>query len=93
MRQYLKIDRNFDNKALEIVNENNEVILQVQFDGECAILAGVFTNNDGSKIAFLPGDADYKMIIRRALANETLKTNLKPLFKYPSDIYPGQRSE
>jgi len=47
----LIFDRNFDDKAVEVISEKGDVILQAEFDGEGVLFAGTFYQEDGSRIA------------------------------------------
>ena len=87
----LKWDRNFDERAVEIINEREEVVLQAQFDGESVQFAGIFYREDGWKVALGPSDIDGGGIIETIPPDEKIAASFEPLFKYPSERHHGER--
>lgn len=84
-------DRNFDERAVEVIDEKGDVILQVQFDGEGAQFAGIFYLEDGWKVALGPANDKSGGIIEKRPPNEKLTISFERLFKYPSDSHRGER--
>lgn len=83
-------DKNFDKNAFEVVDDEGKVRLQVVYNGEAVKLAILDYTDDG-KIAYVgpindgtaytfgdnyPIDSDF---------------SIEPLFKYPSQLHPGER--
>jgi hypothetical protein len=85
----LIFDRNFDENAVEVIDEKGKVILQVQFDGEGVQFAGIFYREDGWKVALGPTEGGGVIEIRPP--NENLTISFDRLFKYPSDVHRGER--
>lgn len=81
----LIFDRNFDDRAVEVINEEGEVILQADFDGESVVFAGIFYLEDGSRVAI------GENVIERRPPGEELQTSFDLIFKYPSRMHPGER--
>ena len=81
----LIFDRNFDTKAAEVINQKGEVVLQAEFDGESVLFAGIFYREDGWRVAL-----GYNVIEIRP-PGESLQISFPPIFKYPSEIHPGER--
>jgi len=81
----LIFDRNFDTKAVEVINQKGEVVLQAEFDGESVLFAGVFYREDGWRVAL-----GYNIIEMRP-PGEPLQMSFPPMFKYPSENHPGER--
>lgn len=81
----LIFDRNFDDRALEVINAKGDVVLQLVFDGTAVQFCGKFYLSDGSQVGI--GDN----IIEKAPAGTPLKLTFAPIFKYPSTQYPAQR--
>jgi hypothetical protein len=81
----LIFDRNFDETAVEVINEKGEVVLQAKYDGESVLFAGIFYREDGSRVAL-----GYNVIEIRP-PGEPLQTSFSPIFKYPSSSHPGER--
>lgn len=67
-----------------------EVILQVEFDGECVNFAGIFYHEDGSKVAIGPGLHGGGVIEIRP-PDEEIEIQFEKIFKYPSELHPGER--
>jgi len=74
----LIFDRNFDEKAVGVINQKGEVVLQIEFDGESVQFAGIFYREDGWRIAL-----GYSIIELRP-PGQKLETSFPPIFKYPS---------
>lgn len=83
----LIMDRNFDPYALEVIDKNGEVILQIQLENECIKLGFVMTDSDGTKMQF--GDNT----LQRAKEGELFRPPLKPIFVYPSKFNFGKRAK
>jgi len=81
----LIFDRNFDTKAVEVINQKGEIVLQAEFDGESVLFAGVFYREDGWRVAL-----GYNVIEIRP-PGEPIQTTFPPMFKYPSELHPGER--
>ena len=84
-------DRNYDKKAVEVINNKGEVVLQAEFTGEYVNFAGVFYREDGWKVAVGPApDGDGGLFEIRP-PNESLQYKFERLFRYPSDEHFGER--
>lgn len=90
----LVYDRNFDKKAIEVIDAKGNVILQAQFDGEAVQIAGIFSRGDGWRVAVGPAEAvgitEGGGVFVNIPPNGTPPA-FKPLFKYPSDEHKGER--
>lgn len=81
--------RNFDDNALEIIDENENVVLQIQFDGKSIQLAGIWYKEDGSKVCIKPTKGGF--VMASLDKNQTVDMDIDKLFKYPADLHPGER--
>ena len=79
-------DRNFDPHAIEVIDKNGEVILQVQLVNNCIKLGFVMTYENGSKLQF--GNNAMETVNE----NENFKNPIKPIFVYPSKGNFGKRA-
>lgn len=79
-------DRNFNNKALEIVNEDKKPVYQLIYKAPFNInIKGVFPIPGGVLVA-----DDIKGVSMISYNNFPVKIKLSPIFKYPSWRYPGK---
>jgi hypothetical protein len=78
------MDKNFDKNGFEIINHKGEVAFQAQLMDSCVRVN--FITGVGQKRLKLFG---YGLII--PIENNYLPFKIEKLFKYPSQIYPGQR--
>ena len=83
-------DKNFDKTAVEVINEEGEVILQAFFDGEGVQFAGIFYQEDGWRIALGPSE-DGNGVIEKRPPGEKIQASFKPIFRYRSEEHPGER--
>jgi len=82
-------DRNFDKNAIEVINKNGEVILQVIFNGKQVELQMINFDENG-KLLYWVHNATYWVISGSASANTT-DFSIAPIFFYPSERYKGVR--
>lgn len=78
-------DRNFDERAVEIIDDKGRVVFQAIFDGESVEICGIFHLNDGRKVAI------GKNVIEIRPPGEPIQLKCPQLFKYPSRLHPGER--
>lgn len=83
------LDRNFDDKALEVKDTKDRVVLQASFDGEKINLCGFYYKKDGSAVVFYPTDSGALINITKQPDN--LDNIIIPMFKYPSELHKGER--
>ncbi|MBI4188485.1 MAG: hypothetical protein HY529_04675 [Chloroflexi bacterium] len=79
----IKYDLNFDTEALEIVNPENVVVLQVQLSGNTANVQGVFYSSSGELCIV----DEYSVRVNP----KDVSVNIKPIFKHPGIKYIAQR--
>ncbi len=94
-------DRNFDDKGVEVINNEGDVILQVDVkgyeklpDGSEAVVVkfkGVFTHADGWR--FILGGYENTTIFMQTIAPSLSEQRVlfDKIFKYPSELHPGER--
>jgi len=82
--------RNFDNTALEVIDNEDNVILQIEFIDNSIRLSGVWYNEDGSG-TYINCSSDNFIEIGKVDKNSTFDVGIEKLFKYPADNYPGKR--
>lgn len=85
------LDRNFDKNAVEVINEKGEVILQADFNGKEVNFAGIFTRQDGWKVAIGPAPYGEGGMFEFRPPNENIETSFNKIFRYPSEQHPGER--
>lgn len=85
------LDRNFDKNAVEVINEKGEVILQADFNGKEVNFAGIFTRQDGWKVAVGPAPSGEGGMFVFTPPNEDIKVSFNKIFRYPSEQHPGER--
>lgn len=83
--------KNFDDNALEVIDMNEEVIVQIQLDGKAVQLAGIWYKEDGSAIFIKPGPKGLGFIMGGLGPNETVDMNISQIFNYPSELHRGER--
>lgn len=83
----LVFDRNFDKRAVEVIDEKGDVVLQAIMEEDGVSFAGIFYRDDGWRIAI--GENVFELKPPRV----ELETKFKPIFKYPSTLHPGDRIE
>jgi hypothetical protein len=81
----LIFDRNFDERAIEVINSKGDVILQVQMEPDGIQFAGKFYLKDKSQFAI-----GYNILEIRPPGDE-LQVKFRPIFKYPSYEHRGER--
>jgi hypothetical protein len=80
------VDRNFDERAFEVIDAYNRTVMQVSMVGECATLSGIFYKEDGSAAVIANGGVYF------APPGEDIPYDIiKPIFRYPSDRHLGER--
>ncbi len=96
-----RLDRNFDDKAVEVIDKKGNVVLQVDLKDNIAFVSGIFYFRDKSKgiIGIGIQDAGLKdpkekgtniVFIRE---RDTSFQTVAPIFKYPSGLYKGERAK
>lgn len=78
-------DRNFDPYAIEVIDNNGEVLLQIQLVDGCVKIGCTIMNEDGSRVQF--GNNGIEI----AAEGEEFQNPLKPIFAYPSKENFGKR--
>lgn len=100
-------DRNFNDTSLEVKDHSGNVVFQIDVSDNRVYLRGVFhrpdslcvavltnnptSNKDTSALGFIAtfNKKDYKEIY----SEESSPMKINPIFKYPSDLHKGQRSD
>jgi len=84
-------DRNYTKDMLEVKNDNNDVVLQIRLLPDKVQLNGIFYDSDGKGIAIFPHKRDQASImVLLDKEHPPASGTIKPLFKYPSDLYFGE---
>jgi hypothetical protein len=87
------LDRNFTDKAVEVVDQNRVPILQMIFESDRqVVINGVFATQDGKSAIIITPTGNSKTDIDPR-GEKKITVPLKPLFKYPSWKYPGEYAE
>lgn len=81
----LLFDRNFDDRAVEVVDAKGNVVLQAMMVKDGVSFAGVFYREDGWRIAI--GESAFEL----KPPGVKLETRFDPIFNYPSINHPGER--
>jgi len=81
----LLFDRNFDDRAVEVVDAKGNVVLQAMMVEDGVSFAGVFYREDGWRIAI--GESAFEL----KPSGVELETHFDPIFNYPSTNHPGER--
>lgn len=86
-------DRNYNNYALEVVNENNEVVLQIKLVKDRVQFQGVLYDSNGNGLFIGTGLRNGEkrgviQVLSPSFPNTTFV--IKPMFKYPSDRHLGE---
>lgn len=77
-------DMNFDRQAIEIINAENNVALQIQLDGNIADVKGIFYSATG-QLCIIDNDS------MRINPTTDKQPNIQPIFKHPGIKYIGTR--
>jgi hypothetical protein len=81
----LLFDRNFDDRAVEVVDVKGNVVLQTMMVEEGVSFSGVFYREDGWRIAIGENAFELKP------PGVELETHFDPIFNYPSINHLGER--
>jgi len=83
------LDRNFTDKAVEVVDRNGVPLLQMIFETDRQVeINGIFLSSDGKSAIIITPTGSSKVDIDPTGQKKVI-VPLKPLFKYPSWKYPG----
>ena len=83
------LDRNFTDRALEVVDQNGVPLLQMIFETDRQIVInGVFLSPDGKSAVIITPTTSSKVDID-STGERKINVPLSPLFKYPSWKYQG----
>lgn len=93
------LDRNFDERGVEILNKNGDVVLQLDNRDDGVHAMGIFYGRYGNGSAILPasifnhhpGSGCMMLFLRKGDSN--VHYSVKRIFKYPSDLHKGERVE
>jgi hypothetical protein len=87
-------DYNNDSNAFEIVTPDNAVLFQIELIGETAYFAGLMTAADGGGIYLYPDIGGVGMnFYSKEPKFSPPKGLIKPIFKYPREMFFGKREE
>ena len=81
----LLFDRNFDDRAVEVVDAKGNVVLQATMVEDGVSFTGVFYREDGWRVAI--GESAFEL----KPPGVELETHFDPIFNYPSTNHPGER--
>lgn len=83
------LDRNFTDKALEVVDQRGAPLLQMIFETDRQVrINGIFATPDGRSAIIITLTGNQKVDSDQTEKNKII-VPLKPIFKYPSWKYPG----
>jgi len=86
----LSLDRNFTDKALEVVDQNLVPLLQMIFETDRqVVINGVFLSPKDGKTAIIITPTGNQKVDIDPSGQKKVMVPLKPIFKYPSWRYPG----
>jgi hypothetical protein len=86
-----RLDRNFDNKSVEILDNEGQVVLQLYYDGEKANFQGVIRDENGSGVLFVIDELVNTSNIIVLAKGEKAPKKIKRMFRYPSDLHKGEK--
>lgn len=81
-------DRNFTDNALEVVDQNGRVTLQVVNFGDIVHFSGIFNTTKNRVVSFVSLDSSSSAIEIGSRRDE-LTLKIQPIFEYPSDLHLG----
>lgn len=83
-------DRNYSDRALEVIDFKGKVVLQIQLNGDVAEIQGIFCSLKGSGVAVYAKENGAGIVVGFNNLEEVYdKIDIKPLFKYPSGKFFG----
>ncbi len=85
------LQKNSDDKALEVINQKNEVILQIQYNEKCLEISGIWHNNDGTGTYIETSNSHVKY--GHLKVNESYILDVDRIFEYPADSFSGIRKK
>ena len=97
-----RLDKNFDNNALEVIDNNGDVIFQIDIRKSQIYFQGLFYQPNGNATVIttldLPNGEKTTMMATfineghgRVIPPNPLLRLIQPLFKYPSSLHSGVR--
>jgi hypothetical protein len=86
----MSLDRNFTDKALEVVDRNLVPLLQIIYEADRkVVINGVFIDPKGGKTAVIITPTNNQKVDIDPTGQKKVVVPLKRIFKYPSWKYPG----
>lgn len=82
--------RNFDNSAIEVIDNQGDVIFQIELMHDRIKLQGKLYSKTGLGIAFFSNEKCCSTI-RGFDSTNANEIHIRPIFKYPSDRHFGER--
>lgn len=87
-------DRNFSDEAFEVVDLKGRVVFQIRLNRGVAQIQGIFCSLKGDGIAVVEGPNGSAQVTGFAKLNQVYdQINIKPIFKYPSEKFPGELAQ
>ena len=84
-------DRNFSKNAIEVKDNNGEIILQVKHVGDRVQFQGVFYNDNGTGVALIENQNGPGALFGWIDPKKPNKEyRIKPIFRYPSELHLGE---
>lgn len=83
-------DKNFDKNAFEVIDDEKNVRFQIEFDGKAAKVAFIEYSEKGEKTG-IGCIKENGSCIGVTAGRLPLDFKIDPIFKYPSELHPGER--
>jgi len=83
-------DRNYNDNALEVRDENGDVILQLILFEDRIQFQGIFSDEYGSRISVLGAEGADFINIPDPVNSSNYESKIIPIFKYPSSRFLGK---
>ena len=84
-------DRNYSQNALEVKDNNGDIVLQVKHVGDRIQFQGKFYDVNGNAVGIGKDRSGRGGVIEKTGPNHPeLELRIEPIFKYPSDLHLGE---
>jgi hypothetical protein len=84
-------DRNYSRNALEVKDNNNEIVLQVRHVGDRIQFQGKFYDINGNGVGLVKHPSGKGgMIEKTGSSHPQLEITIEPIFRYPSELHFGE---
>ena len=83
-------DRNYTSSALEVMDEEGQVVLQLELVGNGVRFQGRFRGSDGTRIGFVEAPDGIGSFIELPNVEQEFQVPISPIFLYPSTEHLGE---